>query len=602
MLFVIGDHGMTVTGDHGGESEDEVTAGMFVYSKEVLSNFGPVQQSVKQIDLVPTLATILGVPTPFQSLGNAIINCFPLNNKTDNVEEWQLSLFSLWANVQQVLEYIREYSEKTSTFNEDTLKTYYEKYAVLKSNLRSIDSEKKFKAFAEDLSDFVISLRTMCEEVWVQFDSYSMTRGLLFMFLSIFFAFTIVDGIPSQRLPEIFQSSFVLCSIAAISISTLFVVGLYYFDVSDNLSSNIFFANGVTSQLMMVVLVIQNWEIISQNWHDRRKLNKLSNGICRLILVGSVCGVFSNSYIIEECFVLLFLLVSVIIIGTIGISSTNTADNKNQKKSESNTLKRSKIKLFFLALCVAALVRCTLYFWRCREEQQWCFASPHEISNITSKMETSKVQFIITLICLGLFVFVTKVWLRECGNLNGYTVNVTLAKYLPSVLVVCIAGYWGINKLPNQPKRNIHPYIPENILAWIVYGFSYFGLVTIIFDPLCVYILPRKNEVDINVNTDDNIIPQLFNKMKKAYAEVRNKDDVPIVCGLGTVYSAVYVIAGIYLTMIFCLLLGDFVAPSALIMFLTVGFVLIITSVIRIEQASTIGKTTFQLFNIFKFI
>ncbi|KAG5884969.1 hypothetical protein JTB14_000362 [Gonioctena quinquepunctata] len=30
MLFVIGDHGMTVTGDHGGESADEVTAAMFV--------------------------------------------------------------------------------------------------------------------------------------------------------------------------------------------------------------------------------------------------------------------------------------------------------------------------------------------------------------------------------------------------------------------------------------------------------------------------------------------------------------------------------------------------------------------------------------------
>ena len=30
----MGDHGMTSTGDHGGDSNDEVMAGLFVYSKE----------------------------------------------------------------------------------------------------------------------------------------------------------------------------------------------------------------------------------------------------------------------------------------------------------------------------------------------------------------------------------------------------------------------------------------------------------------------------------------------------------------------------------------------------------------------------------------
>ena len=30
--MVFGDHGMTKSGDHGGDSEDEVHAGLFVYS------------------------------------------------------------------------------------------------------------------------------------------------------------------------------------------------------------------------------------------------------------------------------------------------------------------------------------------------------------------------------------------------------------------------------------------------------------------------------------------------------------------------------------------------------------------------------------------
>ena len=31
VLFVMGDHGMTMSGDHGGDSRDEVSAALFVY-------------------------------------------------------------------------------------------------------------------------------------------------------------------------------------------------------------------------------------------------------------------------------------------------------------------------------------------------------------------------------------------------------------------------------------------------------------------------------------------------------------------------------------------------------------------------------------------
>lgn len=36
VLFVMGDHGMTRTGDHGGDSDDEVDAALFVYSPKPL--------------------------------------------------------------------------------------------------------------------------------------------------------------------------------------------------------------------------------------------------------------------------------------------------------------------------------------------------------------------------------------------------------------------------------------------------------------------------------------------------------------------------------------------------------------------------------------
>ncbi len=41
ILFVLGDHGMTRTGDHGGDSTDELDAALFVY--------GPAQIAGKKV-------------------------------------------------------------------------------------------------------------------------------------------------------------------------------------------------------------------------------------------------------------------------------------------------------------------------------------------------------------------------------------------------------------------------------------------------------------------------------------------------------------------------------------------------------------------------
>ena len=76
LLLVFGDHGMTNDSDHGGDSENEVNAGLFAYSPALGMSSGPVTPSVAQIDLVPTLSLLLGVPIPFSSLGTIIEELF----------------------------------------------------------------------------------------------------------------------------------------------------------------------------------------------------------------------------------------------------------------------------------------------------------------------------------------------------------------------------------------------------------------------------------------------------------------------------------------------------------------------------------------------
>jgi phosphatidylinositol glycan class O len=86
LLVVMGDHGMDSKGDHGGESDDEVEAALWMYSKKGV--FGRTQpkfvtppqtakeRPVSQIDLVPTLALLLGLPIPFNNLGKPIVEAF----------------------------------------------------------------------------------------------------------------------------------------------------------------------------------------------------------------------------------------------------------------------------------------------------------------------------------------------------------------------------------------------------------------------------------------------------------------------------------------------------------------------------------------------
>ena len=86
LLVVMGDHGMDTKGDHGGESDDEVEAALWMYSKKGVFGRGhngkmeppatAKERPVGQIDLVPTLSLLLGMPIPFNNLGAPISEAF----------------------------------------------------------------------------------------------------------------------------------------------------------------------------------------------------------------------------------------------------------------------------------------------------------------------------------------------------------------------------------------------------------------------------------------------------------------------------------------------------------------------------------------------
>lgn len=111
LILAFGDHGMTITGDHGGDSTDETDAALFAYSPKGF--YEPRNEPrINQIDITSTIALLLDVPIPFGSLGTPITELFHTNTER---QEYNI----LSKAYHQSITYLHQYgdSEFVSKFN-----------------------------------------------------------------------------------------------------------------------------------------------------------------------------------------------------------------------------------------------------------------------------------------------------------------------------------------------------------------------------------------------------------------------------------------------------------------------------------------------------
>ncbi|KZC04833.1 GPI ethanolamine phosphate transferase 3 [Dufourea novaeangliae] len=500
ILFVVGDHGMTDTGDHGGDSSNEVEAAMFVYSLVPLQKYNSFQGTVNQIDLVPTLASILGTPIPFSNLGSVILDSLPKSTRKGKLQD-------------------------------DLCKNYFK------------------------------LLKDTCSEVWVQFDSSLMSKGLVLMFCTLFFFYLFITGIPESRI---------------------------------EFKNTAFFATGVVSMVLLVILIAKNWDVISMRWYDYRKIKKLIY-ITRVILLLTVFSLFSNSYIVEEDNVLSFLLVTLLCLLAFNLKQENSNENSERKaKPFIKTQPKSNLRTVIIAVGFVACVsiRLSHYFWRCREEQQQRMCSlltTGKAGSITSD-SLERVLLAVTLIVLALYITIVRLWLQNCGNLSGFSPSVLVGQYCPVVIGVCMGCYWVLQRLPKFVKVKFALSWQVSTLPNIVYAFGLLSIIVLCYRPLSIFLLPKKKE-SINLYSDENIVPRLFEKIKESiYRKRIDADETPVVYGLGTAYSAAFISLSVFLMLLYSLLLGDILSPSTFLMFISCASVLGLSAIERYNNANTISE------------
>uniref|UniRef100_A0A0C9PZY4 PIGO_0 protein n=1 Tax=Fopius arisanus TaxID=64838 RepID=A0A0C9PZY4_9HYME len=591
ILFVIGDHGMTESGDHGGDSPSEVEAAMFVYSKQPLQEFIFLEplRIVNQIDIVPTFSAILGTPIPFSNIGTVIVDALPkFRNGTDDEEHPWYTVHAVWRNVMQTKRYIEAYSSDTFLFTEEKLETLEKLYENVHDHLKNITVEKDLNSFLKASSVYFKYLRDSCIEIWVQFDANLMSQGLLLVFCVLFFMYLILSGIPEVQMLKILDSSFLRISLAGNIASAAVIYTLYSLNILEDFKNTNFFVSGVISLSFLVILVIQNWDIISYTWYTNPKPTK-SDYLLRVIPSLAIGGLFSNSYVVHEDKVLSFLLITLVWVLVYTIN--DEPENFYRKSKKSSKLYHQRIIFITMGFFICMAIRMSSYFWRCREEQLGNSCTTTILGKVGSMTSNNfeRILLIFTLIGLALYITIMRMWLTNCGNLSGFSLSTILARYCHPLMVVCMGSYWVLQTLPKDPRVKFVFAWQINAFALVVYWCAILAVVVIFIKPLQVFLLPRNQET-LNVYQGENIVPKLFDKVKELFYTRKREgdDDIPIVYGLGTVYSAAFISLGIVGSLIYALLLGNVLAPTVLLLVVTVTVILGIVAVERYRNANDI--------------
>lgn len=189
LLVVMGDHGMDTKGDHGGESDDEVEAVLWMYSKmgifgrlsndSVLPPQTAKERPVAQIDLVPTLSLLLGLPIPFNNLGSPIAEAFAGNSEPD----WKTLAAVNALSAAQINNYQREYARARGLDEAAFVAS-----SVLRDNAFGLWAKFKESSHTQAAMSAFNALRDYQQEtlrgyksLWARFDVPSMIEGIVIL-------------------------------------------------------------------------------------------------------------------------------------------------------------------------------------------------------------------------------------------------------------------------------------------------------------------------------------------------------------------------------------------------------------------------------------
>ncbi len=209
LLVVLGDHGMDSKGDHGGESDDEVEAALWMYSKNgifgrtSIENLEPPRTAkhrpVAQIDLVPTLSLLLGMPIPFNNLGAPIEEAFIGEHGTDSMNLATVQRLT----AAQIKRYQHEYALARG-LAEDVTSGPLALWTKADGRWKAALQSKRFsgddwRIVSAAFSAYQQETLRVCRNLWARFDVPSMVNGIGVLAAGLFLLAVYARGVKGDK-------------------------------------------------------------------------------------------------------------------------------------------------------------------------------------------------------------------------------------------------------------------------------------------------------------------------------------------------------------------------------------------------------------------
>lgn len=502
LLVVMGDHGMDHTGNHGGDSTDELESTLFLYgkkphqfshfvdgSKEVynISNLGSDYRKVNQIDLVSTLSLVLGTPVPFNSLGWPIEEIF-------TKDEDKKAATKIMVN--QLLEY-----KKTIG-----LEFHNDKINKINNLMDRITEDYDFRLGGEYQAYFL----ELCKDLWARFDYYGIGTGIILMTISLILLLAITKLIPSIVMNQMVQEFPPwICLMSLVSNISFF--GIYYvFPKSPLIDSWLWCflfatATGIIIGCCIPIFDRYNFAwIIVKVWEDLFSDYWSFIGLSAVIIHSILFA--SNSFTIWEDRIVTFLIITFGMLTLFEFvflpkrQSTNsllvakisenegTTSGVNSSTANSNLLPLSRFARLLGGYHSIVLIICTRLasmITVCREEQG---------DKCTPTFVTASNN---SLWCMGLCLLV--IFLIPSFIKGYYNLTSSYQAAAPIWVDIFLKGslfvnfiYWSLNTIENSDMPNFEQFkydftIAKFTLSRIIAGFSLIALnIGWFMGPLCI--------------------------------------------------------------------------------------------------------------------
>ncbi|KAG6910275.1 hypothetical protein DXG01_011672 [Tephrocybe rancida] len=355
LLVVLGDHGMDRAGDHGGDGVLETSSALWVYSKGPVISQAHIpppsgllrytvfpgttvrHRNIQQIDILPTLSLLLGLPIPYNNLGTVIPELFWRDRKGTEL------LRALDINTAQIKTYLDTYRSSPSGGELDESWKGIEAAWAATRVISPLQDANFIK-----YSNFNWVALAACRSMWAQFNPLLMGVGLAVLGIGLLATWAVWSGLSAaqNKWDDWLGLHLAHClrglaggAVVGVIFSLLFAS---YLPGIDALDCIIFFAPLISS---LVVIVASPPNMSFQAPHS-----------IPVLLILHTLAFFSNSFTFWEDRLVPFLLVTSIVPSALTGFSAPTA--------------RLRYRILGFSLLFAACVRLMAISTVCREEQQ----------------------------------------------------------------------------------------------------------------------------------------------------------------------------------------------------------------------------------------